>query len=121
MFTAKVIILEVLENIPLGINKRLSRISSCINEIFDKAAPDYEDALRKSGYENKLEYNPDESECGSPRPKRKRSRKIIYFNPPYSRDVKTNVGRQFLQIMDKKFPPENPLSKIFNRKCENEL
>jgi hypothetical protein len=105
---------KVLENIPLGINKRLSRISSS-KEIFDKAAPEYEDALRKSGYENKLEYNPDEGECDSSVPKRKRSRKIIYFNPPYSRDVKTNVGRKFLQIMDKHFPPENPLSKIFNR------
>ena len=91
------------------------RTSRSATPIFDKAAPDYEDALRKSGYENKLEYNPDESECGSPRPKRKRSRKIIYFNPPYSRDVETNVGRKFLQIMDKNFPPENPLSKIFNR------
>ena len=39
----------------------------------------------------------------------------MYFNPPYSRDVKTNVGRKFLQIMNKNFPPENPLSKIFNR------
>ena len=75
--------------------------------IFDKAAPEYQDALRKSGYDNKLEDNPEEG-SGSSGPKRKRSRKIIHFNPPYSRDVKTNVGRKFLQILDKNFPPENP-------------
>jgi hypothetical protein len=46
---------------------------------------------------------------------RKRKRSIIWFNPPYSRAVKTNVGRSFLQIMDKHFPPGNPLNQIFNR------
>ena len=29
--------------------------------------------------------------------------------------MKTNVGRSFLQIMDKHFPPGNPLNQIFNR------
>ena len=48
-------------------------------------------------------------------PKRKRSRKIIYFNPPFSKDVKTNVEKKFLQILDKHYPPGNPLNKIFNR------
>ena len=48
-------------------------------------------------------------------PKRKRSRKIIYFNPPYSKSVKTNIGKIFLQLLDKHFPKGSPLSKIFNR------
>ena len=29
--------------------------------------------------------------------------------------MKTNVGKQFLQLMDKHFPPGNPLHQIFNR------
>ena len=107
---------KVLENIPLGINKRLSRISAS-KEIFEKAKPAYEDALHKSGYNHKLEYNPNEQVQYTSVPKRKRSRKIIYFNPPYSKDVQTNIGRKFLQILDKHFPPGNPLSKIFNRNC----
>ena len=41
--------------------------------------------------------------------------KIIYFNPPFSKDVTTNVGKQFMQAMDKHFPKGNPLNKIFNR------
>ena len=29
--------------------------------------------------------------------------------------MKTNVGRKFLQLIDKHFPKENPLSKVINR------
>ena len=105
---------KVLENIPTGINKRLSRIS-CTEEIFNQAAPDYQDALERSGYKFKLNYQPEEIEEESSVPKRKRCRKIIYFNPPFSKDVTTNVGKQFLQAMDKHFPKGNPLNKIFNR------
>ena len=40
---------------------------------------------------------------------------MIYFNPPFSKDVTTNVGKQFLQAMNKHFPKWNPLNKISNR------
>ena len=48
-------------------------------------------------------------------PKRKRSRKIIHFNPPFSKDVQTNVGKKFFQILGKHFPKGSQLYKIFNR------
>ena len=44
-----------------------------------------------------------------------RARKITWFNPPFSRNVATNVGAKFLKIIDKCFPPSNPLAKIINR------
>ena len=40
---------KVIENIPMGINRRLSTISAT-KEIFDKAAPVYQAALKKSGH-----------------------------------------------------------------------
>ena len=43
------------------------------------------------------------------------SRNIIWFNPPFSKNVRTNVGRNFLNLIDKHFPASNPLHKIFNR------
>ena len=46
---------------------------------------------------------------------RKRSRKVIWFNPPYSLNVQTNVGREFLNLLDKHFPRGNPLHKHLNR------
>ena len=47
--------------------------------------------------------------------KRQRSRKITWYNPPFSYNVKTNIGAKFLRIIQNCFPPDNPLSKIFNK------
>ena len=47
--------------------------------------------------------------------KRKRTRNITWFNPPYSVNVKTNIGKKFLQLIDKCFPPGHKLNKILNR------
>ena len=104
---------SILKNIPAAVNKRLSSISS--NEtIFENAAPVYQEALSKSGYNVQLKFNPN-SENTSKTNCRKRSRKITWFNPPYSSNVKTNVGAKFLKLVDKCFPPSNPLSKSINR------
>ena len=40
---------------------------------------------------------------------------MTWFNPPYSANVKSNVGRDFLQLLDNAFPPSNPLHKLFKR------
>ena len=46
---------------------------------------------------------------------RKRSRNPIYFNPPFSLNVKTNIGAAFLKLVDKHFHDQHPLHKFFNR------
>ena len=45
----------------------------------------------------------------------KRKRNIIWFNPPYSKNVRTNVAHKFLALTDKHFPKSSVLHKIFNR------
>ena len=40
---------------------------------------------------------------------------MTWFNPPFSMHVKTNVGKEFLKLVDRAFPPSNPLHKLFNR------
>ena len=45
---------------------------------------------------------------------RSRKRKIIWYNPPYSKNVSNNVGQSFLKIIDEEFPADHPLHKIFN-------
>ena len=47
----------LLKNIPLNINKRLTTISSS-KEIFDQPIAPYQKALKESGYDHKLIYNP---------------------------------------------------------------
>ena len=46
---------------------------------------------------------------------KKHKRKVIWFNPPFSLNVKTNVGKIFLKLVKRHFPKENPLHKIFNK------
>ena len=46
--------------------------------------------------------------------KKKRNRHVIWFSPPWSNQVSTNIGRQFLKIIDESF--ENTwLARILNR------
>ena len=33
----------------------------------------------------------------------------------FNKSVSTNIGRKFLNLLDKHFPPSNPFHKIFNR------
>ena len=103
---------NVTKNIPAAVNRRLSTISSN-EEMFWSAAPLYQEALNKSGYNYKLKYEP-QLETNE-KNKRCRKRTITWFNPPYASNVKTNIGAKFLRLIDKHFPPSNPLSKLINR------
>ena len=73
----------------------------------------YQEALNKSGYNYNLSYK--ESHNDTQRSRRNRPRNILWYNPPFSKNVKTNVGKCFLSLIDQHFPKSNPLQKIFNR------
>ena len=106
---------NIIKNIPLSINRRLSAISSNAT-VFNDASQYYQEALDKSGYSYKLEYEePMGKNQPQPETKRNGSRNITWFNPPYSLNVETNIGKQFFKILDEEFPPENKLHKVFNR------
>ena len=46
---------------------------------------------------------------------RNRKRKVLWFNPPYSQNVKTNIGKLFLKLVRKYFHKNSKYHKIFNR------
>ena len=46
---------------------------------------------------------------------KKRKRKIIWFNPPYSKNIKTNVGKIFKYLVNKHFGSDPILKKVFNK------
>ena len=102
----------------MSINKRISNLS-CNRETFETAAPIYEDALRHSNFVTQLTYieneSDDQTNASQTRQQRNRSRNIIWYNPPYSRNVRTNIGRTFLNLIDKHFTKTNKLHKILNR------
>ena len=103
---------SITKNIPDAINRRLSSISSN-EEIFRKAAPPYQEALINSGYDYPLHYE-HPSRPSTTRP-RNRQRKIHWYNPPFSTNVESNIGRKFLKIVADSFPRGHKLAKIFNR------
>ena len=99
---------SIVRQLPKMVNRRISEIS-CNREEFDKCKDTYNNALKKSGHNEKLSYLSD------PPKKKQRKRKIIWFNPPFSMNVKTNIGKAFLSLVKKHFPPHHKFSKMFNK------
>ena len=102
---------QVIKQLPTSINERLSNNSSS-EEIFNASKYKYETALKNSGYQQtELIFNKKEHR----KQKRNLNRNIISINPPFSRNVTTNVAQRFLNLLDIRFPKSNKLHKIFNR------
>ena len=72
----------------------------------------YQEALNKSGHNHVLEYSPTQ-ELGTKRKNRRKPE--TWFNPPFSLNVQSRIGKEFLSLLDTSFPPDNPLHKLFTR------
>ena len=74
----------------------------------------YKKVLTKSGFNDDITYTlviqGRNSEI-----KNIRKRKIIWFNPPNSMNMKTNIGKTFLKLVKKHFLRNKSFHKIFNR------
>ena len=101
--------LNILKQLPKMTSERLSNHSFNEDE-FIKASGEYQNVLKNSGFEDKLIYTP----CNQ-RSKRQRNRNIIWHNPSFDLQVKTNIGKIFFQLLDRNFPPCHRLHKIINR------
>ena len=101
---------SILKQIPKSVSNRLTS-HSANEDVFNEAAPLFNRSLERSGYTEKVDYNPEVRR----NIRRNRSRKIIWYNPPYSMNVETNVGRTFLNLIRKHFPDGHRLHKIFNK------
>ena len=104
---------SILKHLPDNINHRLSDIS-CNEEAFNSSKRCYQRALQASGYTEELSYSNPATRTAQKRPKNRR-RNIIWYNPPYNKNVRTNVGKQFLNLIEKHFAVNNKHHKIFNK------
>ena len=104
---------SIIKNLPKSINERLSTNSKNA-QIFNEACPAYAEALKKNGYNTNLQF---EKTCTNKSNEKNKTRKrnITWFNPPFNINVATNVAKTFLSLIDKHFPKDKKLSKIFNR------
>ena len=110
---------NIIADIPKAISKRLTNIS-CNKNVFDRNVDIYQTALKNSGFDGKVTYN-DQSEQGNnvnieeANQARKRKRVVIWYNPPYSINVKTIIGKIFFKLLQKHFSPTHPMYTIFNK------
>ena len=101
--------LNILKQLPKMTSKRLSNLS-CNEDEFIKALGEYQNVLKNSGFKDKLVYTP-----SNQRNRRQGNRNIIWYNPPFDLQLKTNNGKTFLQLLDRNFSPHHRLHKIINR------
>ena len=88
--------------------------NSSSGEIFNSSKYEYERALKNSGYQQaKLIFNKKEHR----KQERNHSQNIIWFNPPFTRNVTINIVKWFLNLVDTNFPKSNKLHKIFFYIC----
>jgi len=73
---------HITKNLPITINKRLSKISSNEN-VFKN---EYQDALRNSGYNTKLNFEKNNEQ--KKRTKNNRNRNVPWYNPPFNMALK---------------------------------
>ena len=91
---------SILKQIPAAISKRISTNSSN-KQTFQNAAPYYNNILKDCVYKEKIQFQQYKHQQTQPR--RHRSGNITMFNPPFSRNVETNVVRKFLKLVKKHF------------------
>ena len=117
---------NIIRQIPNSFGDRLLKNSSN-QEIFEKSKAEHEEALSKSGCSTKLSYtnnlshnhnasnrNSNSTSFCNNNGNKNRKRNIIWFNPPSSINVKKNIGKNFLQLIDKPFLRSSKLHKIFH-------
>ena len=92
---------SIIRQIPASISTRVSSLS-CDSTEFDKTSQLYNDALRSSGYDETIQYE-ENRQTRAGKKNRTRSRNVIWFNPPFSKNVQTNVAKSFLRLIDKHF------------------
>ena len=90
---------------------RVSNLSSS-RHIFENECKVYNHALIHAGYRQELQYNDNN---GKVKNRKSRKRNILWYNPPFSQNVKTNVAKTFLALLTKHFE-KSELNNFFNRK-----
>ena len=77
--------------------------------------PSYISPLKQSGYDYKLQCKPSNNENeNKSKSYKNRKRNIIWFNPPFSKNVSNNIGKYFVLLIQKHFS-NNHKYKIFNK------
>ena len=100
---------SILNKTPKSVSKR--KTNPCNEQISSAAGLSFNEILDKCGYSEKLPFKKEQNT----HERRNRGRNIIWYNPPFNKNVKTNIAKQFLHLLDKYFSRNHKYRKIFNR------
>ena len=76
--------------------------------VFSNSKQLFNNALSYSGFDHKMKFQPI-TENKDHSHNKNRGWKIVWFNPPYSCNVPTNIDRKILLLLDKHFPKAHKL------------
>ena len=100
---------SIIKHIPASIQTRLSNLSST-ETIFKESTAYYENNLQVSGHNKKLTYKPTDT---NHQRHSKHKRKIMWFNPPFSKNISTEV---FSKLVRPTFPKKPHLQQHIQQK-----
>ena len=105
---------NIIKNLPDNISKRINTLSAD-ETTFNKSEALYNNALAESEFKHKITFQGQQNTSTVICNTKNRKRKIIWFNPPFSLNVSTNIGKKFFSLLGKNFPKTHQLHKLFNR------
>ena len=100
---------SILKEIQKSVSKCIST-NFCDKQVFNAVTLFYNDILYKCGNSEKPTFEKEQHTHD----RRNRGRNIIWYNPPFSKNVKTNIAKQFLHLSGKHFGRNHKHHKIFN-------
>ena len=96
----------VLKNIQANTELRLTKLNS--NEkLFKNNADFYSKILAKSGHKSALNYQKDLENTRKVKKHKRPNTRTTWFNPPWNCELKTNLGKKFLNLIQKHSLKEN--------------
>ena len=83
---------NIIKNLPGNISKTINNLSAD-ETTFNKPKDLYNNALTESGFEHKIIFQKQQNTT------KNRKIKIIWFNPPFSLNVSTTIGKKFFSLL----------------------
>ena len=107
---------NIIKNLLYNISKRINTLSADETTFKDLKSKDlYNNALTERGFKYKIILQGQQNTSTVINNTKNRKRKIIWFNPPFSLNVSTNIGKNFFNLLGKHFPKTHQLHELFNR------
>ena len=88
---------SILKNFKNNTENRLSTLCSN-NQTFERHAQRYKDILSKSGHPSDIKFK-SQIQAEKPKTKKRKNRTVSWFNPPFNLDIKSNLGKQFFELI----------------------